>query len=133
VAGSLPAGDGATALLRGDREAGRCEDRAKTSINELCARERTFVSRSNNPPTDIAKMRVAGASPSELLDLPDAARPAGDHDGELDRLAHDYMVNVQQVDSGDAQLRAARHTPYRRRSARRSIMSCATASRRQEV
>jgi methionyl aminopeptidase len=44
---------------------------------------------------DVAKMRVAGALAAEVLDYIAPHVTAGVTTGELDRLCHEYMVNVQ--------------------------------------
>jgi methionyl aminopeptidase len=44
---------------------------------------------------DIAKMRIAGRLASEVLDFITPHVVAGITTGELDKLCHDYMVNVQ--------------------------------------
>src|SRR6266536_1328964 len=44
---------------------------------------------------DVAKMRVAGALAAEVLDYITPHVAAGVTTGELDRLCHEYMVNVQ--------------------------------------
>ena len=80
-------------------------------------------------PEDIAKMRVAGRLAAEVLDYLTPHVKPGIATAEIDRLANDYMVNVQAHGPGDAQLRATRaraRTPLR--CARRSTTSCATAS-----
>ncbi|MFZ5579843.1 MAG: type I methionyl aminopeptidase [Pseudomonadota bacterium] len=46
-------------------------------------------------PEDIEKMRIAGRLAAEVLDYLAPHVIAGVTTGELDRLAHDYMVNVQ--------------------------------------
>ncbi len=46
-------------------------------------------------PEDIAKMRMAGRLAAEVLDYLAPFVQPGVTTGELDRLAHDYMVNVQ--------------------------------------
>ncbi len=46
-------------------------------------------------PEEIEKMRVAGRLASEVLDYIQAFVKAGTTTEELDRLCHDYMVNVQ--------------------------------------
>lgn len=46
-------------------------------------------------PEDIAKMRIAGRLAAEVLDYLAPFVQPGVTTGELDRLAHDYMVNVQ--------------------------------------
>ncbi len=57
-------------------------------------------------------MRVAGRLAAEVLDFIAPHVQPGVTTGELDRLCHDYMVNVQRHDPGHAQLRAARTPPY---------------------
>jgi len=44
---------------------------------------------------DVAKMRVAGALAAEVLDYIAPHVTAGVTTGEIDRLCHEYMVNVQ--------------------------------------
>jgi methionyl aminopeptidase len=46
-------------------------------------------------PEEIEKMRVAGRLAGEVLDYIEAFVKPGATTGELDRLCHDYMVNVQ--------------------------------------
>ncbi len=46
-------------------------------------------------PDDIAKMRIAGRLAAEVLDYLTPHVQPGITTGELDRLAHDYMINVQ--------------------------------------
>jgi len=46
-------------------------------------------------PEEIEKMRVAGRLAGEVLDYIEAFVKPGTTTGELDRLCHDYMVNVQ--------------------------------------
>jgi methionyl aminopeptidase len=46
-------------------------------------------------PADIAGMRIAGRLASEVLDFVTPHVKAGVTTGELDRLCHEYMVNVQ--------------------------------------
>ncbi|WCE08584.1 type I methionyl aminopeptidase [Pseudomonas sp. JBR1] len=48
-------------------------------------------------PEDIAKMRVAGQLAAEVLEMLDEHVRPGITTEELDRLAHDYIVNVQQA------------------------------------
>ena len=61
---------------------------------------------------EIAKMRVAGRLASELLDyLTPFVRP-GVATGEIDRLAHDYQVNVQQVTPATLNYAPPGHSPY---------------------
>ncbi len=61
---------------------------------------------------EIAKMRVAGRLASELLDfLTPHVRP-GVTTGELDRIAHDYQVNVQKVIPATLNYAPPGHRPY---------------------
>src|SRR5262252_10975632 len=46
-------------------------------------------------PADIAGMRIAGRLAGEVLDFITPHVKAGVTTGELDRLCHEYMVNVQ--------------------------------------
>jgi methionyl aminopeptidase len=46
-------------------------------------------------PEEIEKMRVAGRLASEVLDFVTPHVKAGTNTNELDRLCHDYMINVQ--------------------------------------
>ena len=46
-------------------------------------------------PTDIAGMRLAGRLAAEVLDYIAPFVKAGVTTGELDRLCHEHMVNVQ--------------------------------------
>ena len=48
-------------------------------------------------PEEVAKMRVAGALAAEVLDYVAPHVKVGVTTGELDRLCHDYMVNVQKT------------------------------------
>lgn len=48
-------------------------------------------------PEDIAKMRIAGQLAAEVLEMLDKHVRPGITTEELDRLAHDYIVNVQQA------------------------------------
>ena len=48
-----------------------------------------------NTPEDIAAMRIAGRLGSEVLDFITPHVQPGVTTAELDRLCHDYMVNVQ--------------------------------------
>jgi len=63
-------------------------------------------------PDDIEKMRVAGRLASELLDhLAPHVQP-GVSTGELDRIAHDYQVNVQKVVPATLNYAPPGHRPY---------------------
>ena len=61
---------------------------------------------------DIAKMRVAGRLASEVLDyLTPHVRP-GITTGEIDKLAHDYMVDVQDTIPATLNYAPPGHAPY---------------------
>jgi methionyl aminopeptidase len=61
---------------------------------------------------DIAKMREAGRLAAEVLDyLTPHVRP-GATTGELDKLAHDYMVNVQKTVPATLNYAPPGHAPY---------------------
>jgi methionyl aminopeptidase len=61
---------------------------------------------------EIAKMRVAGRLASELLDYLTPYVKAGMSTGELDRLAHDYQVNVQDVVPATLDYAPPGHRPF---------------------
>jgi methionyl aminopeptidase len=61
---------------------------------------------------EIAKMRVAGRLASELLDFLTPHVRAGVTTGELDRIAHDYQVNVQKVVPATLNYAPPGHRPY---------------------
>ncbi|WLD59203.1 type I methionyl aminopeptidase [Salinispirillum sp. LH 10-3-1] len=48
-------------------------------------------------PADIEKMRIAGRLAAEVLDMITPYVEAGISTGELDRICHDYIVNVQKA------------------------------------
>jgi len=48
-------------------------------------------------PEQIEKMRVAGRLAAEVLEMIEPHLKAGVSTGELDRICHDYIVNVQQA------------------------------------
>ena len=48
-----------------------------------------------NTAEDIAKMRVAGRLAAEVLEMIGEYVKPGVSTGELDRICHDYIVNVQ--------------------------------------
>ncbi len=75
-------------------------------------------------PEDIEKMRIAGRLAAEVLEMIEAHVKPGVTTEELDRLCHDYIVNEQQAIPHRSTTRA-----FRSRSARRSTMSSAMASR----
>jgi methionyl aminopeptidase len=61
---------------------------------------------------DIAKMRVAGRLASELLDYLTPHVVSGITTGEIDRLAHDYMTNVQGTTPATLGYAPPGHSPY---------------------
>ncbi len=61
---------------------------------------------------EIAKMRVAGRLASELLDFLTPRVRAGVTTGELDRIAHDYQVNVQEVIPATLNYAPPGHRPF---------------------
>ena len=61
---------------------------------------------------DVAKMRVAGRLASELLDYLTPHVQPGITTGELDRIAHDHQVNVQNVIPATLNYAPPGHTPY---------------------
>ncbi len=63
-------------------------------------------------PDDIARMREAGRLASELLDYLTPHVQPGITTGEIDRLAHDYMVNVQKTIPATLNYAPPGHTPY---------------------
>ena len=63
-------------------------------------------------PDDIEKMRVAGRLASELLDYLTPHVVPGVTTGELDRIAHDYQVNVQHVVPATLNYAPPGHRPY---------------------
>ncbi len=63
-------------------------------------------------PDDIQKMRVAGRLASEVLDFITPHVKAGVTTGELDRLCHDHMVNVQHTIPAPLNYAPPGHSPY---------------------
>ena len=61
---------------------------------------------------EIAGMRVAGRVASELLDYLTPHVLPGVSTGEIDRLAHDYQVNVQKVIPATLNYAPPGHRPY---------------------
>jgi methionyl aminopeptidase len=61
---------------------------------------------------EIAGMRVAGRVASELLDYLTPHVQPGVSTGEIDKLAHDYQVNVQQVIPATLNYAPPGHRPY---------------------
>ena len=61
---------------------------------------------------DIAKMRVAGRLASEVLDFIGPHIKAGMTTDEVDRLCHDYMVNVQQTIPAPLNYAPPGYSPY---------------------
>ncbi len=65
-----------------------------------------------NNESDIAKMRIAGKLGSEVLDYITPFVVHGVTTDELDRLCHDYIVNVQQAIPAPLNYAPDGHTPY---------------------
>ena len=63
-------------------------------------------------PEEIEKMRVAGRLAAELLDYIGPFVKAGVTTGELDKLCHDYTVNVQQAIPAPLNYAPSGHRPY---------------------
>lgn len=63
-------------------------------------------------PEDIAKMRVAGKLASEVLDFITPHVKPGITTGALDKLCHDYMVDVQGTIPAPLNYAPAGHKPY---------------------
>lgn len=63
-------------------------------------------------PEDIEKMRIAGRLASEVLDFITPHVQAGITTEELDRLCHDYMVNVQGTIPAPLNYAPGGHIPY---------------------
>jgi methionyl aminopeptidase len=63
-------------------------------------------------PEEIEKMRVAGRLASEVLDYITPFVKPGVTTGELDRLCHDYMVNVQGTIPAPLNYTPPGHVPY---------------------
>jgi methionyl aminopeptidase len=63
-------------------------------------------------PADIAGMRVAGRLASELLDYLTPFVKPGVTTGEIDKLAHDYMVDVQRTIPATLNYAPPGHSPY---------------------
>jgi len=61
---------------------------------------------------DIAKMRVAGRLAAEVLDYLAPYIKPGITTGEIDRLAHNYMVDVQQTVPATLEYAPPGHSPY---------------------
>ena len=79
---------------------------------------------------DIDGMRIAGRLAAEVLDMLTPHVVPGISTEALDKLAHDYMVNVQADHPGTTELRpSGLRGLIPNRSARRSITRSATAFR----
>lgn len=63
-------------------------------------------------PEEIEKMRIVGRLASELLDYIDPFVKAGVTTDELDRLCHDYTVNVQHAIPAPLNYAPSGHNPY---------------------
>ena len=71
---------------------------------------------------EIAKMRVAGRLASEMLDYLTPHVKVGISTGELDRIAHDYQVNVQHVVPATLNYAPPGHQPYPSQQQRRRFI-----------
>lgn len=63
-------------------------------------------------PEEVEKMRVAGRLAAEVLDYITPFVKPGISTGELDRLCHEYMVNVQQTIPAPLNYAPPGHNPY---------------------
>src|SRR5438067_1716993 len=81
-------------VLRSDRQAGRRQD-ARQNQHQRSPAKLKRMSVSLKSADDVAKMRVAGTLASEVLDYIAPHVTAGVTTGEIDRLCHAYMVDVQ--------------------------------------
>jgi len=70
------------------------------------------MSISTKTPEDIGKMRVAGRLASEVLDFIEPHVKPGITTDELDRLCHDYMVNVQHTIPAPLNYAPPGYSPY---------------------
>jgi methionyl aminopeptidase len=75
-----------------------CRNKKYTTVisNSLNGRP-TFMSVTINTAEDIAKMRIAGRLAAEVLEMIGEFVKPGVTTGELDRICHDYIVNVQEA------------------------------------
>ena len=73
---------------------------------------RTAMSISIKTPEEIEKMRVAGRLASEVLDYIEPFVKVGVTTEELDRLCHDYMVNVQDCIPAPLNYAPSGYDPY---------------------
>ena len=73
---------------------------------------RTSMSISIKTPEEIEKMRVAGRLASEVLDYIEPFVKVGVTTEELDRLCHDYMVNVQACIPAPLNYAPSGYNPY---------------------
>src|SRR5271155_1441859 len=71
-----------------------------------------FMSISIKTADDIAGMRIAGKLAAEVLDFITPYVKAGITTGELDRLCHEYMVDVQQSIPAPLNYCPPGYTPY---------------------
>ncbi len=116
VAGSLPSADRRLPpLLRSHRQAGGCADALEDEHQRAAAK----LMRAPLPmavqikgPEDIAGMRVAGRLASELLDYLTPFVKPGISTAEIDKLAHDYMVDVQHTVPATLNYAPPGHSPY---------------------
>ena len=76
------------------------------------SKSETIMAVSLKTPNDIANMRIACRLASELLDYITPFVQAGVTTGELDRLCHEYMVNVQQTVPAPLNYQPPGYPPY---------------------
>ena len=78
---------------------------------------------------EIERMRIAGRLAAEVLDFVAPHVKPGVTTGELDRLCHDYMRDVQHTVPAPLNYAPPGYRPSRSRSAPRSTTRSATACR----
>ncbi|MGH8672536.1 MAG: M24 family metallopeptidase, partial [Burkholderiales bacterium] len=71
-----------------------------------------MVSISIKSPEEIEKMRIAGKLAAEVLDFIEPHVVPGVTTGKLDRLCHDYMINVQNTVPAPLNYAPPGHSPY---------------------
>ena len=86
-----------------------CLDSRKIRLSEPLKSIMAITIKNN---TDIEKMRVAGKLASEVLDFITPHVKPGVTTGELDKLCHDYMVNVQKTIPAPLNYAPPGHAPY---------------------
>ena len=114
-------------VLRRHREARRRADARQDQHQRAAARVTAPCPSSSRLREEIAKMRIAGRLASELLDYLTPHVKAGVTTGEIDEIAHEHQVDVLESSRRRSTMRRRATRPIRRRSARPSTTSCATA------